>query len=341
MITELYSNSFYMLFTILLFALAIDLVIGEFPVKIHPVVWIGNMINFFKGKLLKYDSKLSGFILAVFVIILSSLIVLVPLLLIKHFLYINESMIYLFKLFAILLLSSTFSVKLLLSSARDVETDLKNNNLNKARKAVSYLVSRNTSELNKEHIISAVIETLTENIPDSYVSTIFYYSLIGVIAGLCGVNDFNVIILAVLAALLHRVIDTLDSMLGYKTEELENIGFFSAKIDDVLNYIPARFSALVIIISAAMLRLDWRKANYILRRDARNCDSPNSGYTMASVAGALDIQLEKEGVYTLGDGFNKLEVDSIEKAIDLTRLTIFLATLFFMVIFLDILLWLI
>lgn len=341
MITELYSNSFYMLFTILLFALAIDLVIGEFPVKIHPVVWIGNLINFFKGKLLKYDNKLSGFILAVCVIILSSLIVLVPLLLIKHFLYINESMIYLFKLFAILLLSSTFSVKLLLSSARDVETDLKNNNLNKARKAVSYLVSRNTSELNKEHIISAVIETLTENIPDSYVSTIFYYSLIGVIAGLCGVNDFNVIILAVLAALLHRVIDTLDSMLGYKTDELENIGFFSAKIDDVLNYIPARFSALVIIISAAMLRLDWRKANYILRRDARNCDSPNSGYTMASVAGALDIQLEKEGVYTLGDGFNKLEVDSIEKAIDLTRLTIFLATLFFMVIFLDILLWLI
>lgn len=341
MITELYSNSFYMLFTILLFALAIDLVIGEFPVKIHPVVWIGNLINFFKGKLLKYDNKLSGFILAVCVIILSSLIVLVPLLLIKHFLYINESMIYLFKLFAILLLSSTFSVKLLLSSARDVETDLKNNNLNKARKAVSYLVSRNTSELNKEHIISAVIETLTENIPDSYVSTIFYYSLIGVIAGLCGVNDFNVIILAVLAALLHRVIDTLDSMLGYKTDELENIGFFSAKIDDVLNYIPARFSALVIIISAAMLRLDWRKANYILRRDARNCDSPNSGYTMASVAGALDIQLEKEGVYTLGDGFNKLEVDSIEKAIDLTRLTIFLVTLFFMVIFLDILLWLI
>ncbi|WP_297983653.1 cobalamin biosynthesis protein [uncultured Methanobrevibacter sp.] len=341
MITELYSNSFYMLFTILLFALAIDLLIGEFPVKIHPVVWVGNLINFFKGILLKHDNKLSGFILAVCVIILSSLIVLVPLLLIKHFLYINESMIYLFKLFAILLLSSTFSVKLLLSSARDVEIDLKNNNLNKARKAVSYLVSRDTNELNKEHIISAVIETLTENIPDSYVSTIFYYSLVGVIAGLCGVNDFNVIILAVLAALLHRVIDTLDSMLGYKTEELKNIGFFSAKIDDVLNYIPARFSGLVIIISAAMLRLDWRKANYILRRDARNCDSPNSGYTMATVAGALDIQLEKEGVYTLGDGFNKLEVDTIEKAIDLTRLTIFLATLFFMVIFLDILLWLI
>ena len=341
MITELYSNSFYMLFTILLFALAVDLLIGEFPVKIHPVVWVGNLINFFKGILLKHDNKLSGFILAVCVIILSSLIVLVPLLLIKHFLYINESMIYLFKLFAILLLSSTFSVKLLLSSARDVEIDLKNNNLNKARKAVSYLVSRDTNELNKEHIISAVIETLTENIPDSYVSTIFYYSLVGVIAGLCGVNDFNVIILAVLAALLHRVIDTLDSMLGYKTEELKNIGFFSAKIDDVLNYIPARFSGLVIIISAAMLRLDWRKANYILRRDARNCDSPNSGYTMATVAGALDIQLEKEGVYTLGDGFNKLEVDTIEKAIDLTRLTIFLATLFFMVIFLDILLWLI
>ena len=338
MITELYSNSIYMLLTILLFALAIDLLIGEFPVKLHPVVWIGNIISFFKKYLIKYDSKISGLITSICVIMVSSLIALVPLLLIKHFLYLNGAMIYLFKLVALLLLSSTFSVKLLLDSARDVENDLKNNNLNKARQAVSYLVSRKTDELNKEHIISAVIETLTENIPDSYVSTIFYYSIVGIIAFLLGFNDFDVVILAVLAALIHRVADTMDSMLGYKSDELYNIGFVPAHLDDVLNYIPARISGMLIVISAALLGLNWKGANYIMKRDARNCDSPNSGYTMATVAGALNIQLEKEGVYTLGDDLHPLKVECIDKAIDIARLTIFLITIFFFFVFMDLIL---
>ena len=250
MITELYSNSIYMLLTILLFALAIDLLVGEFPVKIHPVVWIGNIISFFRKYLIGYDNKASGVIISICVIAVSSLIVLVPMLILKHYLYLNEGMIYLFKLVAVLLLSSTFSVKLLLDSARDVENDLKNNNLNKARQAVSFLVSRKTDELNKEHIISAVIETLTENIPDSYVSTIFYYSVVGIAAFLLGFNDFDVVIIAILAALIHRVVDTMDSMLGYKTDELYNIGFVPAHLDDILNYIPARVSGMLIVISS-------------------------------------------------------------------------------------------
>ena len=200
------------------------------------------------------------------------------------------------------------------------------------------MVSRKTDELNKEHIISAVIETLTENIPDSYVSTIFYYSIVGIIAFLLGFNDFDVVILAVLAALIHRVADTMDSMLGYKSDELYNIGFVPAHLDDVLNYIPARISGMLIVISAALLGLNWKGANYIMKRDARNCDSPNSGYTMATVAGALNIQLEKEGVYTLGDNLHPLKVECIDKAIDITRLTIFLISIFFFVVFLDLIL---
>lgn len=338
MITEIYSNSIYMLLTILLFALAIDLLIGEFPVQIHPVVWIGNIISFFKKYLIGYNNKISGLIISICVIFVSSLIVLVPMMAIKHFLYLNDGMIYLFKLAAVLLLSSTFSVKLLLDSARDVENDLKNNNLNKARQAISYLVSRKTDELNKEHVISAVIETLTENIPDSYVSTIFYYSIVGIAAFLLGFNDFDVIILAVLAALIHRVVDTMDSMLGYKTDELYNIGYVPAHLDDMLNYIPARISGMLIIIASAFLGLNWKGANYIMKRDARNCDSPNSGYTMATVAGALNIQLEKEGVYTLGDNIHPLKVECIEKAIDIARLTIFLITVFFFFVFMDLIL---
>ena len=335
MITELYSNSIYMLLTILLFALAFDLLIGELPVKLHPVVWMGSIINFFKQRFINMNNKLSGLLVAIFTLLLSSLIVLVPLLLIKHFLYLNDGMIYLFKLVALLLLSSTFSVKLLLDSARDVAKDLKNNNLNKARQAVSYLVSRKTDELNKEHVISAVIETLTENIPDSYVSTIFYYCIIGIIASLMGFNDFDVVIIAVLAALLHRSVDTMDSMLGYKTDELYNIGYVPAHLDDILNYIPARLSGMLIVLSSGILGLNWRGAYFIMRRDARNCDSPNSGYTMATVAGALNIQLEKEGVYTLGDNIHPLKVECIDKAIDITRFSIFLITIFFFVVFMD------
>ncbi len=338
MITELYSNAIYMLLTIMIFALAIDLLIGEFPVKIHPVVWIGSIINFFKKYFINIDNKISGLFLAICVIIVSSLIVLVPLILVKHFLYLNSGMIYLFKLIAVLLLSSTFSVKLLLDSARDVEKDLKNNNLNKARQAVSYLVSRKTDELNKEHVISAVIETLSENIPDSYVSTIFYYSIIGLMAYFAGFNDFNVIIIAVLAALIHRVVDTMDSMVGYKTEELYKIGYVPAHLDDALNYIPARFTGMLMIVASAALGLNWRGAHYVMKRDAKNCDSPNSGYTMATVAGALDIQLEKEGVYTLGDNIKPLKVDCIDKAIDIARFTIFLLTMFFVFVYLDLIL---
>ena len=337
MITELYTNSIYMLLTILLFALAFDLLIGEFPAKMHPVVWIGKIISFFK-KHLGFDNKLSGLIITICVIIVSSLIVLVPMLIIRHFLYLNDGMTYLFKLAAVLLLTSTFSVKLLLDSARDVEKDLKNNNLNKARQAVSYLVSRKTEELSKEHVISAVIETLTENIPDSYISTIFYYSIVGIIAFLLGFNDFDVVILAVLAAFIHRVADTMDSMLGYKTEELYNIGFIPAHLDDILNYIPARISGVMMIISSAFLGLNWRGASYIMKRDAGKCDSPNSGYTMATVAGALNIQLEKEGVYTLGDNLHPLKVECIDKAIDIARLSIFLFTVFFFFVFMDLIL---
>ena len=338
MITELYSNSIYMLLTILLFSLAVDLLLGEFPMQIHPVVWIGKIISFFKNILIKYDNKIAGLILSIAVIIVSSLIVLIPMAIARYLLPYNDMMIYLFKLIAILLLTSTFSVKLLLDSARDVEKDLRNNNLNKARQAVSYLVSRDTNELNKEHVISAVIETLSENIPDSYVSTVFYYSIVGIIASLCGIGDFDVIILAVLAAFIHRVVDTMDSMVGYKTKELYNIGFIPAHLDDALNYIPARFSGALIVVSAMFLRLNWKNALFIMRRDANNCDSPNSGYTMATVAGALNIQLEKEGVYTLGDNINPINVDCIEKAVDLARLTIFLVTLFFMFVFMDLIL---
>lgn len=340
MIIELYANAIYMLLTIMIFSLAFDLLIGEFPARIHPVVLVGGIISFFKDRLIKYNSKTAGLFLTICVIAFGSLIMLVPLLIFRMIIF-NEIMEYVFKLAALLLLSSCFSVKLLLSSACEVEDDLKRGNLKVARERVSYLVSRKTSELSKEHVISATIETLTENIPDSYVSTMFYYVLFGVIAYFIGFNDFDAIIIAILAAFIHRIIDTLDSMVGYETDELINIGYVPAKLDDIVNYIPARFSGALIVVASLAMGLNWRNSYFIMRRDARAGPSPNSGYTMSAVAGALNIQLEKENVYTLGDPVHKIETECIEKAIDITRFTIFLATLFLVAVLLDILLILI
>lgn len=341
MISNLFSNAIYMLLTILIFSLAFDLLIGEFPVKIHPVVIVGNMINYFKGQFIDIQSRTSGFLLAVCVIILSSFIFLIPLLVAEYLALSNEIWSYLFKVVALLLLSTTFSVKLLLSSAREVEDDLKIGKLNQARQKVSYLVSRDTDKLNKEHVISAVIETLTENIPDSYVSTIFYYVLFGVIAYFMGFNDYNSVIIAVLAAFIHRIIDTMDSMLGYQTEELYRIGYFPAKLDDAVNYIPARLSAIVIVVAAFALNLNYKNSFFVMRRDGSKGPSPNSAYTMSAVAGALGIELEKEGVYTLGTPLHNLKTQCISKAIDLTRLTIAFATIFYIFVLADVLLYLI
>ena len=127
--------------------------------------------------------------------------------------------------------------------------------------------------------------------------------------------------------MLYRIFNTLDAMLGYKTDELINIGFVPAKIDDILNYIPARISGIYVVMSAYMLKLDGKNAYRIMRRDARNCPSPNSGYTMATTAGALNIKLIKKETYILGDDNKDITADDISKAVKLSKLTIILFTI--------------
>ena len=127
--------------------------------------------------------------------------------------------------------------------------------------------------------------------------------------------------------MLYRISNTQDAMLGDETDELKDIGFFPAKIDDILNYIPARLSGLFVVLAAYLLRLDGRNAYKIMRRDARKCPSPNSGYTMATTAGALNIQLIKKDTYILGDDNKVISKDDITKAVNLSRLTIILFTI--------------
>lgn len=308
---------FYFIILALLLSLAIDVLFGELPTKIHPVVIMGSIISFFKKIFIKIKNRLSGLLLVLFSVLAISII-----LYIIYYLFSFNSLL-LFIIF-IILLSTTFSVNMLLKTAVDVKTDL-DISIDKARESVSYLVSRSTDELTESFIVSAVIESLTENITDSYVAPVFYYAIFGIIIMIKPMNNHLYYLL--LIPMLYRLFNTLDAMVGYKSDELKDIGFVPAKIDDILNYVPSRIAGIYVVISAYLLKLDGKNSYEIMRRDARNCPSPNSGYTMATTAGALDIQLIKKDTYILGDANKEIGKDDITRAVNLSKMTIALFTL--------------
>ena len=174
-------NMFIFIVSALIFSLAIDIAFGELPTKIHPVVIIGLIANFFKKIFIKIENRLSGLLVIACVCCVSSVIL--------YIIYLISSIniIFLFIIFTILL-SSTFSVNMLLQTAVDIKTALYDN-IDKARQLVSYLVSRDTDELTESFIVSAAIESLTENITDSYVAPIFYYFIFGIVILHCTINN--------------------------------------------------------------------------------------------------------------------------------------------------------
>jgi len=282
---------------IIFIAVTLDLILGEPPAKIHPVVWMGKLIDYFRNYLIKYRNKLSGILLTLIIALIFTLAtyVLLNWLTFNYIIYILVSAV---------VLSITFAIKALYNAAEGIENDL-NVDIVRARKSMSYLVSRNTDELSQSEIVSAAIETLTENITDSVIAPIFY-----------------AFIFSVPGAVVYRAINTLDAMVGYKTPENIEIGWFPAKTDDVLNYIPARITGILVVIAAALLRMNWKNAYRIMMRDARNPESPNSGYPMAAAAGALGIKLKKIGYYEIGDEIDVLSPDKIAKAVSLSKMTI-------------------
>ncbi|MBZ2165055.1 cobalamin biosynthesis protein [Methanobacterium spitsbergense] len=283
--------------TIILIAVIIDIILGEPPSKIHPVVLMGELINILKNILTKYNNKISGVVLTI-----TTLFIFISIF--GTILKISTYNPYLYVLISAILLSTTFAIKSLFDSVKLIKKDI-DISLVKARHSLSYLVSRDTSKLSKTELISADIETLTENITDSIISPLIYAFLFGV-----------------LGAVFYRVVNTLDAMVGYKNPENINIGWFPAKLDDILNYFPARITGWLVIIASFFLKLNWKNAYKIMMRDAKKTPSPNSGYPMAATAGALGIQLKKPGYYELGDNINPLTSETILKAIQLTKITI-------------------
>lgn len=176
------------------------------------------------------------------------------------------------------------------------------------RKAVAWYVGRDTAELTEEDVIKAAVETIAENLTDGVVSPLIYMLIGGAPLGM-----------------LYKAVNTLDSMVGYHNEKYEYLGKFSAKMDDIFNFIPARLSALCIIAGAGMLRLDNRSALRIYRRDRSLHKSPNAGQTESACAGALHIQLGGDASYfgktvrkaAFGDPLRRVNRTDILAAIDL------------------------
>jgi adenosylcobinamide-phosphate synthase len=189
-------------------------------------------------------------------------------------------------LFEALALTCLLSVRGLAGAAREVARELARGDLPAARRAVGYhLVSRATAELDEGHVASAAVESVAENLTDSVVAPALFF-LAGGLAG----------------AAVYRVVNTADAMFGYRVGPLEYFGRVAARLDDLLNLIPARLAGLSLVVGAALVGESGGRALAALRRDRRGTASPNAGWTMAAMAGALGVTLEKPGVYRLGTG---------------------------------------
>lgn len=298
---------------ILVLALAIDLIFGDpspnYPERIqyrlHPTVWMGKFTNiikpYFKNPNQKTE-KINGVIMGIIVIVTFT----VPT-------YFGLNLIYQYLGILVYILIAAFILKLTICMKLETEWGIaaakaiKEGDLAEARK-YAHFSRRDNRELTGPQIASSVIESLAENLTDFRLSPIFYYSLFGV-AG----------------AIAFRAVNTLDGMVGFKDPENLHIGWFSAVFDTIVNYIPARLTTLLIILAAAILGEDYKNAWAIAKRDQAKIPSTNHGWQMASMAGALRVELEKPGQYAVGDPERELDANMILRSLRIRNVAIILA----------------
>ncbi len=288
---------------ILILALFVDLFLGEFPSPVHPVVWVGKVISL-ELKIAPHQGQRSQLAYGIGIVVLT--IVLFALSTYFLLAYLRALNIIAYVLVAAFLLSSTFSVRELYKVALRVKGSLEEDNLSEARKEIRALVSRETNQLDEPLLVSATVESMAENSSDSFVSPLFYFLLLGVPG-----------------AMAYRVVNTFDAMIGYHGE-YEYLGKFAARLDDVLNFIPARISGLLIVVAAYLRRGNGNGAWHTMLRDHSKTESPNAGWPMSAAAGALRVQLIKKGAYRLGDANNPLSPQLIVPTIYLVGTAILL-----------------
>ena len=303
----------------ILIGFLIDLVLGD-PYNIpHPVVLIGKGITLCEKTALKLFPKtdkgmfLGGIFICVVVMVLSMA---VPAVILYFFGRISP---YICFAAECIMCWQIIAVKSLKKESMNVYNELENGTIDTARKAVSRIVGRDTQSLTDEGVTKAAVETVAENTSDGIIAPLFYMLIGGPVLGF-----------------LYKAVNTMDSMIGYKNEKYMFLGRAAAKTDDLFNFIPARLSAFFMIVSAFILKYDYKNAFKIFKRDRFNHKSPNSAQTESVCAGALDVMLAGDAWYfgklvkkpIIGDDIRKIQHNDVIKA---NRLMILTSVLFLVI----------
>ena len=300
---------------IILAAFILDFILGDPKILPHPIIYMGKAIEFFESRFRKYFKNLliSGFFFAAFLILSTWLMAFIT---IKLTISIHPV---LGNIIQAILLFFCFSSTSLEKAAIRVFSALEENDIKKAREKVSMIVGRQTQTLDQNAITRASVETVAENFVDGFLSPLFF-AMIG----------------GVPLALAYKMVNTLDSMVGYKNDTYLLFGRASARIDDVANFIPARLSVLIIALGAALL--SFKRGVLSLRTGFSQGSfhkSPNAGYPEAAFAGALGIRLGGPNIYHgvlvekpyIGKEFKDPQKGKIKQACDLMVFSSFLAAL--------------
>lgn len=269
----------HLVYFIPLGALVVDTMFGDPRSKYHPVVLIGNCISFYESILYKKNTTAKHQIIlgisTVLLVIITVMIVVTGLLFIGGTIHpVGYSIV------SLLCLYISISPRCLAEAGIEIANLLRKQDILEARRKVGWIVGRKTSDLDESEITRATIETVAENTVDGIISPLFWFVLLGP-----------------WGAIGYRAINTMDSMLGYKNDRYLYFGRFAARLDDVVNYIPARLTFVLFVIAAFLCGKDWKHALRIAARDAAKHPSPNGGYAEAPVAGALHIRLGGHNVY--------------------------------------------
>jgi len=279
---------------VLALAVLLDLAVGELPTRLHPTVWIGKTIAWAE----KLAPQKPGGQLVFGVLI----VLLIPGLWAAAAYFALQGLQSVHDLAYILggavLLKSTFAIRMLHRVASRVRAFLLQGDIAQVRADLPALVSRDVSTLTPQQAAAAAVESVSENVTDSFVGPWLAFALFGLPG-----------------AVAYRTINTLDSMIGYHGK-YEYLGKASARLDDLINLVPARLTALLLVLSSVLLpgqraASAWR----IMWRDHARTESPNAGWTMSGMAGALGVELEKVGHYRLGDATRPLEPRDITRTI--------------------------
>jgi len=278
--------------TALFLALAIDLACGEPPNAIHPVAWMGWVTSWFE-KIVPRQGRSRQLIAG------GVMTLVVPL----GFASLGYVLIEELRpwpvaelLLSTLILKSTFALRGLGQAAFEVQHALDKGAILEARHALRSLCSRDATVLDKPQLVAAVVESVAENASDSFVAPLFY----AVFFGIPG-------------ALFYRAVNTLDAMIGYH-DRYEYLGKTAARLDDLLNFLPARLTAGFLLVGGWLRQCDAGGGFAILSRDGGNSESPNAGRPIAAMAGLLRVQLEKPGHYRIGEATEALETGKIDEA---------------------------